>query len=122
MPKTKTTINEAVLMTLRHFAEHGGFKFTTYYVGVGLLEAKIDHTWDILSVTVNDKAFSFTACQRGQKPVEYSNRTPESLEKIKKWFEETTETISSFKEGAKSKGITAPSKFVFALKIRENFE
>ena len=119
MLSQKVTPLESVEMTLRHFAENGGFKFTIYYSGVGLLQAKIDETWEILSVVSNNKILSFVASQSGQRPVEYSIQTPEPLKKIQTWFEQTASTLQPGKKKLKKEGITVPPKLVFALKNKE---
>ena len=119
MLSKKSASLESVEMTLRHFAENGGFNFTIYYAGVGILQAKIDDTWEILSVVSNSKTLSFVASQAEQPPVEYSIQTAEPLKKIQAWFEETALTLQPGKVISKKGGIHVPKNLVFTLRNKE---
>jgi hypothetical protein len=85
------------------------------------LKAKIDETWNIHSVVLDDKKLSIVASHENQKPVEYSIRSPESLKKIKKWLEDTAKKIKPAKRRGGIPGVTVPPTIVFALRVKENF-
>lgn len=119
MLSKKSASLESVEMTLRHFAENGGFNFTIYYAGVGILQAKIDDTWEILSVVSNSKVLSFVASQAGQPPVEYSIQTAEPLKKIQAWFEKIALTLQPGQDAPKKEGTHVPKNLVFTLKNKE---
>lgn len=117
MQSTESTIKSSVEMTLRHFAENGSFNFMMYYAGTGVLKSKIDRTWEVGSVTVNDEELSFTACQKDQRPVKFSIRTPKPLEKIKQWFIDTAKTLQPKK--GRMLEISVPQKIVFTAEVTE---
>lgn len=89
----KITAEEAK-QVIRFFAKQGNFSFQAYYECFQKKCAcKIDSTWKILGVTLNDSEFSFLASAHNQKPIKFMVRYDALKDAIVKWLTEMSRLI-----------------------------
>lgn len=89
----KITAEEAE-QVICYLATRGDFSFQAYFECVRQqCECRIDNTWKIHAVIMNDSEFSFLASAQNQKPIKFMARYEALKDAIIKWLTEMRRLI-----------------------------